>query len=135
MILLYDLSKKYKALVVGTENKTESLLGYYTRFGDEASDIEPIIDLYKTQVKQLAKYLQIPEKIINQAPTAGMWKGQTDEGELGFTYEDADKILFLYTKGKNIKDLIKEGFDKKVVDLVINKLLDNKFKKEVPYQL
>lgn len=135
MILLYDLSKKYKALVMGTENKTENLLGYYTRFGDEASDIEPIIGLYKTQVKQLARYLQIPEKIINKSPTAGMWKGQTDEGEFGFTYDDADKILFLFTKGKKIDEIIKDGFDKKVVDLVINKLLDNKFKKEVPYQL
>ncbi len=135
MIFLFDLSKKYKALVMGTENKTENLLGYYTRFGDGASDIEPIVSLYKTQVKQLARYLQIPEKIINKSPSAGMWKGQTDEGEFGFSYEDADKILFLYTKGKKIDEIIKCGFDKKIVNLVINKLLDNNFKKKVPYQL
>ena len=92
MILLYDLAKKYQALVLGTENRSEYLLGYYTRFGDEASDLAPIRELYKTQVKQLACYLKIPEKIINKTPTAGMWIGQTDEGEFGFTYKEADGI-------------------------------------------
>lgn len=133
MILLYDLSKKYKALVVGTENKSEKMLGYYTRFGDEASDIEPITGLYKTQVKQLARYLQIPEKIINKSPTAGMWNGQTDEGEFGFTYEDADRVLNLHEIGKNKEEIIQTGIDRKVVDLVIKRLKDNAFKKKVPY--
>jgi len=136
MILLYDLAKKYQALVLGTENKTEYLLGYYTRFGDEASDIEPIRGLYKTQIKELAKYLGIPQKIINKAPTAGMWVGQTDEGELGFTYDEADQILYQYVDlKKNKSEIIKSGFDKEVVEKVIKRMKDNKFKHETPYIL
>src|SRR6266404_9567457 len=80
MIVLYDLAKQYNALVCGTENKSENLLGYFTRFGDQASDIEPIEHLYKTQVYQLAAYLKIPAAVINQEPSAGLWLGQTDEG-------------------------------------------------------
>src|SRR6266568_8048806 len=79
MIYLYDVAKKQQALVLGTENKTEYHLGYYTRFGDEASDIEPIRGLYKTQIYELARYLQIPAKIIEKPPTAGLWSDQTDE--------------------------------------------------------
>ncbi len=134
MILLYDLSKKFNALVLGTENKTEHLLGYFTRFGDEASDIESIKHLYKTQVKQLAQYLGVPDKIIQQAPTAGMWQGQTDEEELGFTYEEADKILYLYTDLKKKKEEIgKMGFSSRTVDKVISRVEKNKFKHELPY--
>src|SRR3989344_4131784 len=96
MIVLYDMAKKYNALVLGTENKTEYKLGYFTRFGDEAADIEPIREFYKTQIYQLARYLNIPNNIIEKAPTAGMWAGQTDEGEFGFTYREADKILYLH---------------------------------------
>ncbi|MBI3576417.1 NAD(+) synthase, partial [Candidatus Gottesmanbacteria bacterium] len=81
MTALFDQAKKQKALVVGTENKSERLLGYFTRFGDSASDIEPLANLYKTQVFKLAKYLGIPESIITKPPTAGLWKGQTDEGD------------------------------------------------------
>lgn len=119
MIYCFDLAKKLNALVVGTENKSEKILGYYTRFGDEASDIEPIIHLYKTQVKQLARELKIPEKIINQAPTAGLWPGQTDEGDLGFTYKEADQVL--QGKKQNIK--------------VKQRLRQVDFKKRVPYTL
>lgn len=136
MILLYDFSKKYQALVLGTENKTEHLLGYFTRFGDEASDIEPIRHLYKTQVRELASYLEIPEKIIKKIPTAGMWLGQTDEGEFGFTYEDADKILYLWHDKKyKTKEIIKIGFSPKIVDKVIKKVVDNSFKHKLPYIL
>ncbi|MBI3380218.1 NAD+ synthase [Candidatus Gottesmanbacteria bacterium] len=134
MILLYDLSKKYNALVLGTENKTENLLGYFTRFGDEASDVESLLNLYKTQVKQLAKYLEVPEKIINKIPTAGMWQGQTDEGEFGFGYEEADKILYLIHEKKYKKEkIIKEGFDQKTVEKVIKRVSDNSFKHFLPY--
>jgi NAD+ synthase len=136
MILLYDLSKKFNALVLGTENKSEYLLGYYTRFGDEASDIEPIRHLYKAQVKQLAKHLGVPDKIINKNPTAGMWQGQTDERELGFSYEEADKILYLYTDLKESREeIIKEGFKREVVEKVIRRLKANKFKHELPYTI
>lgn len=134
MIILYDLAKKHNALVLGTENKTEHLLGYFTRFGDEASDIEPIRGLYKTQVKQLAGYLKIPEKIIKKPPTAGLWKGQTDEGEFGFSYEEADRILSLWHDKKYKKeDIVKTGSSPELVDRVIKRVLDNSFKHDLPY--
>lgn len=134
MILLYDLSKKYRALVLGTENKTEYLLGYFTRYGDEASDIEPISHLYKTQVGQLASYLGIHKKIIQKAPSAGMWSGQTDEDEMGFSYGEADQILYLYVDKKNsIEEIISLGFNKEIVEKVIKRLNINKFKHETPY--
>lgn len=134
MILLFDLAKRENALVLGTENKTEHLLGYFTRFGDEASDVEPIRNLYKTQVRQLASYLRIPQKIIGKTPTAGMWAGQTDEGEFGFTYEDADKILTLYRdKKKTAEEIGKEGFKKEVIEKVLNRMEANAFKHQLPY--
>jgi len=136
MIYLFDLAKKHRALVCGTENRTEYLLGYYTRFGDEASDIEPIKHLYKTQVWQLAKYLGIPEKIINKKPTAGLWSGQTDEDELGFSYKEADKVLHLYFDKKlSRKEIINRGIEVKTVKKVLSWLKKNKFKHSVPYSL
>ncbi|MDE2588080.1 MAG: NAD+ synthase, partial [Patescibacteria group bacterium] len=93
MIYIFDSAKKLNAIVCGTENKTEHYLGYFTRFGDEASDLEPIKKFYKTQIWEFGKILNVPEKIIAKAPTAGLWEEQTDEGELGFTYKEADKIL------------------------------------------
>ena len=136
MILLYDLSKKCNALVLGTENKTEYLLGYFTRFGDEASDIEPIINLYKSQVKELATYLGVPWEIIEKPPTAGLWQGQTDEGEFGFTYEEAEQILYLWHDKKYTKEaIIKNGFNKDIVEKVIKRVADNNFKHNLPYTL
>ncbi len=134
MIILYDLAKKHDALVCGTENKSENLLGYFTRFGDQASDIEPIEHLYKTQVIQLARYLHIPESIINQAPSAGLWLGQTDEGQFGFTYEEADQVLYFYFEKKlSIEEIEKRGLlnAKKVIQW--NKA--NLFKHKTPYKL
>ncbi|OGG02863.1 hypothetical protein A2W14_06465 [Candidatus Gottesmanbacteria bacterium RBG_16_37_8] len=134
MMIIYDLAKKYKALVLGTENKTEFLLGYFTRFGDEASDIEPIRELYKTQVWQLARYLEVPSNIIEKKPTAGMWLGQTDEGELGFSYKDADRILFLHIDKKlSEKEIIEKGFKVEIVKKVINRVRENEFKHKLPY--
>lgn len=136
MILLFDLAKKHQTLVLGTENKTEHLLGYFTRFGDEASDIEPIRTLYKTQVRQLAKYLNLPPKIIEAVPTAGLWQGQTDEGEFGFTYAEADKILHLYIDlQKSREEIEKNGFEKGIVERVINRLKKSEFKHKTPYFL
>jgi NAD+ synthase len=136
MILFYDLAKKYQALVLGTENKSEYLLGYYTRFGDEASDIAPIRHLYKTQVRQLAGYLKIPEKIVGKTPTAGLWSGQTDEGELGFTYKEADQILYQHVGLKKSKEeIIKSGLDKEAVEKVIGRMEANDFKHKTPYYL
>ena len=134
MIYLFDLAKKNKALVLGTENKTEYLLGYFTRFGDEASDIEPLLHLYKTEVKQLAAYLGVPREIILQKPTAGMWQYQTDEGEFGFSYEEADKILHLYIDQKKTKEeIVASGFNKATVEKVLGRMSDNSFKHRLPY--
>ena len=94
MMFLYQRANTSSALVCGTSNKTELLIGYYTKFGDGGSDIIPLGDLYKTQVYQLARHLEIPDAIIEKPPTAGLWKGQTDEKELGITYEKLDKILY-----------------------------------------
>lgn len=132
MIILYDLAKKHNSLVCGTENKSEFYLGYFTRFGDEASDFEPIQHLYKTQIYQLAKYLDIPQSIIDQVPTAGLWQGQTDEGDFGFSYKEADSVLYLYFEQKNtLSQIISKGFTnaKKIIDRA-NK---NSFKHHLPY--
>lgn len=133
MIYLYDLSKKYQALVCGTENKTEYYLGYFTRFGDEASDIEPIRNLYKTQVWELAKYLGVPEIVINNFPTAGLWEGQTDEGEFGFSYKDADQVLYLhFEKHLSLVEIIKTGINKETVEKVLNWVSKMSFKHNLP---
>jgi NAD+ synthase len=95
MIVLYDQSEAFRGLVVGTGNKTEILLGYTTLYGDSASAINPLGDLYKTQVRQLARALGVPQVIIEKAPSADLWTGQTDEGELGFTYQRVDQLLNL----------------------------------------
>ncbi len=93
MIVLYYFARKYRYLVCGTSNKSELMSGYFTKFGDGASDILPIGNLLKTQVRKLAQELNIPQGIIDKAPTAGLWPGQTDEGEMGITYLDLDDIL------------------------------------------
>jgi NAD+ synthase len=119
MVVLFDYSRKLNALVLGTENKTEHFLGYYTRFGDEASDIEPLRNLYKTEVYKLAEYLGVPEAIRGAAPTAGLWPGQTDEGQFGFSYEDADEILYgLYDAKLSTQSLVDRGLDRKAIDVV-----------------
>ena len=119
MVVLFDYSRKLNALVLGTENKTEHFLGYYTRFGDEASDIEPLRNLYKTEVYKLAEYVGVPEAIREAVPTAGLWPGQTDEGQFGFTYEDADEILYgLYEAALSPQGLIDRGLNLKAIDSV-----------------
>jgi NAD+ synthase len=134
MMVLFDLAKKLNALVSGTENKSERLLGYFTRFGDSASDIEPISHLYKTQVFQLAKYLEIPKETINQPPSAGLWDGQTDEDEFGFTYLEADQVLHLYFDEKiSLEEIVKQGF--KNAEKIITRSLNNQFKLKTPYSL
>ena len=134
MTILFDLAKKLGALVVGTENKSEHLLGYFTRFGDESSDIELIRNLYKTEVYRLAKQLEIPPEIIKSFPTAGLWNGQTDEGELGFSYSEADPILyFLYEKREPLAKIIKRGFSRDLILKVKGRVEINIFKQETPY--
>ncbi len=133
MILLYDQAKKWNALVVGTENKTEHLLGYFTRFGDEASDIEPLRNLYKTHVYELARLLQLPESILSKAPTAGLWEGQTDEGEFGFTYKEADEILLMIVdKKQSIDEVVAKGYDRATVEKVVKRMDENDYKHYLP---
>jgi len=136
MICLFDQAKKNKALVIGTENKSEKVLGYFTRFGDAASDIEPISHLYKTQVIHLAKHLDIPDSIINQPPSAGLWPGQTDEAELGFSYQQADPILHLLIDNKlKPVTVINQGFPAALVKKIHTRLRAFEFKRQVPYHL
>lgn len=133
MILLYDYAKKYTALVVGTENKTEHLLGYFTRFGDEASDIEPLRNLYKTEVYALASELNLPKVILSKAPTAGLWDGQTDEGEFGFTYKDADGILkMIVDEKKSLDEVIAKGYDRTTIEKVVKRMKENTYKHHLP---
>jgi NAD+ synthase len=93
MIVLYHRAGELNGLVVGTGNKSECCLGYYSKFGDGGVDLLPIGDLYKTQVREMARHLGLPQRIVEKPPTAGLWKGQTDEGELGITYDELDPIL------------------------------------------
>ena len=133
MIVLYDQSEVFKGLVVGTSNKTEILLGYSTLWGDMASALNPIGDLYKTQVRQLARALKIPEAIVEKAPSADLWVGQTDEGELGFTYEQVDKLLFMIVDQRySAPECVEEGFDERFVNSVLARLRRNQFKRMMP---
>ncbi|MBU1085316.1 NAD(+) synthase, partial [Patescibacteria group bacterium] len=136
MTCLFDQAKKLNTLVIGTENKSENLLGYYTRFGDQASDLNPISHLYKTEVINLADLIDIPKSIINQAPSAGLWANQTDEQELGFSYFKADPILKLLIDNKlSPQAVIKKGYDKILVEKIHQRLIAVDFKSKVPYHL
>ncbi|MBN1632777.1 MAG: NAD+ synthase [Ignavibacteria bacterium] len=133
MIVLYDFSAKLNALVIGTGNKTEILLGYTTLFGDSACAINPVGDLYKTQLRSLARYLSLPESILNKKPSADLWKDQTDEGEMGLTYEEVDNYLFSkYERNFSEKQLIEAGFNEKFIEKVNNMVMKNKFKSMLP---
>ena len=133
MIILYDQSEEFNGLVIGTGNKTELLLGYSTLWGDSASAINPIGDLYKTQVRQLGRAMKIPAEIINKAPSADLWSGQTDEEELGFTYEEVDKLLYLLVDHRYSPDeCVEAGFDVPFVRMVVNRVRRNQFKRMMP---
>jgi len=134
MSIIYDQAHTLNALVVGTENLSEHLLGYYTRFGDEASDLEPLRHLFKTQVIALAAHLKVPQHIIKKAPSADLWTGQTDEDELGFSYMEADPILYQhFTKNKSKDEIVSIGFPSDLVELVFKHLQQVNFKTKVPY--
>ena len=133
MILLYDQSEVFKGLVIGTSNKTEILLGYSTIYGDSASAINPIGDLYKAQVRQLARAMNIPAPIIDKTPSADLWEGQTDEGELGFTYEEVDKLLYLLVDQRySPQEAIEAGFNEKFVNTVTARIRRYQFKRMQP---
>lgn len=133
MIVLYDISAKERALVIGTSNKTEIMVGYGTLFGDTASAINPIGDLYKTQVWQLAREMGVPSHIVEKTPTADLWEGQSDEVELGFTYARLDSLLFhLVDERRNDEELVKLGFEPEFTSKVKSMIQKNQFKRRPP---
>jgi NAD+ synthase len=133
MIVLYDRSAREKALVIGASNKSELLLGYGTLFGDLASAINPIGDLYKTQIWDLAKHLKIPKRVIEKKPTADLWEGQTDEDELGFSYREVDRLLYyMVDERRRDKELQGMGFTKTFIDRVREMVRKNQFKRRMP---
>lgn len=133
MIVLYDQSEAYKALAVGTSNKTEILLGYSTIYGDSACAINPIGDLYKTQVRELSRAMNIPASIIDKPPSADLWADQTDEKELGFTYEEVDRLLYLLVDQRySPQEAVEAGFNEKFVNTVTARIRRNQFKRMQP---
>ncbi len=133
MCVLYDLSAKYKALVVGTSNRTEMMVGYFTQHGDGACAFEPIGHLYKTEVWKMAELLDIPENIIHKTPTADLWSNQTDEGELGLKYGELDEILFALTEELKDKEaILKSGFTEGQINRVIDLMNRSEFKRQLP---
>lgn len=134
MSVLYDFSVRKNALVAGTSNKSEYLIGYCTQHGDDAGAFEPIADLYKTQVFEFARYLGVPDVIINKKPSADLWKGQTDEGEIGVTYKEMDEILHLWDeKGYWINEIEKVGiFPRATIVKVLDRVKKSEFKRKLP---
>ncbi|MEM3059267.1 MAG: NAD+ synthase [Methanomassiliicoccales archaeon] len=119
MIILFHEANLRKRVVMGTSNKSELLIGYFTKFGDGGSDFCPIGDLYKTQVRELARQIGIPENIIKKIPTAGLWNGQTDEGEIGVSYDDLDRILYGFEMNMTNEEIaLKTGLPMHVIERV-----------------
>ena len=133
MIATYDQSEAFDALVVGTSNKTELLLGYGTLHGDMASAVNPIGDLYKTQVRQMAAALDLPTSILEKPPSADLWQGQSDEDELGFTYELADEVLYLLVDEWHTADeIVAGGYDAGLVAEIRRRVRQTQFKRRPP---
>ncbi len=133
MIILYDQSAADGGLVIGTSNKTETLLGYSTIFGDNAAAIQPIGDLYKTQVRQLAQAMGVPRSILEKPPSADLWVGQTDEDEIGYTYEELDRLLYLLVDARyRVDEAVAEGFPRQMVEDVWRRVRANHYKRTMP---
>ena len=133
MIVLYDQSAAHGLLPMGTSNKTEFLLGYSTIYGDSGVALHPIADLYKHQVRQMARSMGLPQPIIDKAPSADLWEGQTDEGELGFTYDDVDQVLYLLVDERyTVDQVIADGFDPEFVQKVWRRVKSNHYKRTMP---
>ena len=133
MMTLYDRSARDNSLVIGTSNKTELLLGYGTIHGDMASAINPIGDLFKSQVVALSIHLGVPESILNRPPSADLWEGQTDEDELGFSYDALDSFLHLFVDRRySKKELLRSGFDESFVGTVSKRVRLNQYKRRPP---
>jgi NAD+ synthase len=132
MIVLYDRSAAFDALVLGTSNKTEALLGYGTLYGDMAAALQPIGDLYKSQLRSVATELGVPERIVAKPPSADLWPGQTDEGELGASYEDLDRVLFaLVDRRWTLDRCVAAGLDRSLVEWVARRVARTEFKRQL----
>ncbi|MBW6515946.1 MAG: NAD+ synthase [Candidatus Cloacimonetes bacterium] len=133
MCILYDFSAAHDALVVGTGNRSELLIGYTTQFGDNACAFEPIGHLYKTEVRQLAAHLKLDKRLIEKAPSADLWNGQTDEDEIGLSYDILDEILYLlFDKNAAPEDIVLQGFSENDVRKVLNLYRNSTFKRRMP---
>lgn len=133
MSILYDISAREKAAVIGTSNKSELLLGYGTIFGDLACAVNPIGDIYKTEIFEFADFMGVPKSIIEKPPSADLWYGQSDEDDLGFSYSDIDKALHEYAdNGSNKDELIKKGYKEDLCDMIISRIKNNEFKRRLP---
>jgi NAD+ synthase len=133
MAVLFDRSAEHDALVLGTGNKTELLLGYCTLFGDMAFALNPLGDLYKTQVRQLASHLEIPPSIRRKVPSADLWEGQSDEAEIGATYDVVDRILYLlYDERWKVSEVVQAGFKRSLVDRLRRMVAASQFKRRPP---
>ncbi|MCH9813301.1 MAG: NAD+ synthase [Epsilonproteobacteria bacterium] len=133
MSILFDISARERALVLGTSNKSELMLGYGTLFGDLASAINPIGDLYKSEIFAFAEYLGVCDSIVNKPPSADLWEGQSDEDDLGYTYAQLDEALKEYVENRLSRDeMIEKGFEDELVDLIITKIYQNQFKRKPP---
>lgn len=132
MIVLFDQSAKYEGLPVGTGNKSERLLGYFTWHADDSPPINPIGDLFKTQVWHLARHLGVPKEIVDKPATADLIRGQTDEEDLGITYARSDRILALMLMGYGEEDMVARGFSLVEVALVVRKVNATHWKRHLP---
>ena len=132
MAVLYDKSAELNALVIGTSNKSELMLGYGTLFGDLASALNPIGDLYKTEIFEFAKFLGVNDEIINKPPSADLWQGQSDEKELGYSYAQIDPVLADFVDNRATKAELMAKYDKNLVEFVLKKVYQNQFKRKPP---
>ncbi len=132
MAILYDKSAELGALVIGTSNKSELMLGYGTLFGDLASALNPIGDLYKTEIFEFAEYLGVPDSIINKPPSADLWEGQSDEKELGYSYAQIDPVLEDFVDNRATKEELLRKYDQDLVEFVLKKVYQNQFKRKPP---
>lgn len=137
MVVLWDLAAKYRGIVLGTENRTESLLGYFTIYGDAGSAVEPITGLYKSQIWALSDYLGVPRSVVDKPPTADLWAGQTDESELGMRYADADRVLYwAVDRGSSPGETAERtGLPESAVATVLARHRATAFKREIPYRI
>jgi NAD+ synthase len=133
MTVAYHYANVLKSMVVGSSNRTEWLTGYFTKYGDGGVDIMPLVDLYKNQIRQLAVHLGIPDRIIRKKPSAGLWPGQTDEGELGISYDDLDLILFCRDRGMPEEETADElDIDQRLIHRVFQRVEANEHKRRLP---